>query len=287
MPELHRSRHRVSWVAVCAMAATLLAPPRAGWAGEADRTKARPAYALAVRAAEVGDYEGALRHADEVVRIYRVPKTLRFRADILEALGRPCAASEDLRNALALGPKTAERKRIELTVVRTDLGCARTQRAKLGRLNQSKPRDPKRGVAAPEHKPTAKEDQAGFERRASSGLRAIVGGVSDGFVGGAELSLVAIRWKHLYWETLRVGGVSLAGAVWGTALYYPFDIGDGGAHELRTGLHLTFDGGAPMPPGLALSYLWRFGEHWGLDTGLLQIGVPFGVALVSGVSYTY
>jgi tetratricopeptide (TPR) repeat protein len=280
-----RSGAGVARVLLCALTLALLVLPGSVRASTPDKAGAKAAYQRAVQDLEAGRLEDALDHADEVVRLYRAPRLLRFRADILEALGRRCAAYKDLRAALKLKPEGAERKRIWQALRRTSKACR--QRLAIDGPPPPKPDQAKTGENSHQGEPPPSDAETAFKRRFSTGIHAIAGSVDDGAIVGAELNLLAIRWKHLYWETVRVGGVSLAGPIFGTALYYPWDLGDGGVHELRTGLHLTFVGGSPMPPGLGLSYLWHATEHWGLDIGLMQISAPFGVGLISGVHYIY
>ncbi len=100
-----------------------------------------------------------------------------------------------------------------------------------------------------------------------------------------ELLLFTLRWRHFYWETVRVGGGVPMLWHWGTAVGYPFELDDEGRHELRLGVHLTmYFGFFPSMSGLQLYYLYRPSGRLSLRIGLMQTSLPFTVTLTLGVS---
>ncbi len=138
----------------------------------------------------------------------------------------------------------------------------------------------------------------GIERVEWFGVRWLAGFVSfeDSYSGDRrplgvlafELTAFGLRWKHLYWEILRIGGGDPFYFILGSILAYPISLDSAGKHELRVGAHLTAsvlsgDAADVLGSSGALLYwsynVWR---NFTFHLGVMQHSYPPGLSVTFG-----
>jgi hypothetical protein len=132
------------------------------------------------------------------------------------------------------------------------------------------------------------------------GLRIAAGGIAnpnefymEPAMGGFDVTLFTLHWRHFYWEVFR-GVFTFPFLGVGGAIGIPIRLDSAGRHELRVGAHLTVNLTSLWEEssndsflgtsGVQIYYQYRMAKYFAFHIGFQQYSYPFALALIFGFS---